>query len=95
MTKELFLIICYGLVVMCLVVLNIIEVHKRRKAERYLQMSRDFIRWELAKKSDRMLGPDANIVVVDERKCYYELDGIRLIIEDGHLVGWYRPGEKA
>ena len=24
---------------------------------------------------------------------YVELDGIRLIIREGELVGWYRPGE--
>ena len=24
---------------------------------------------------------------------YIELDGIRLIIRDGELFGWYRPGE--
>ena len=24
---------------------------------------------------------------------YVELDGIRLIIRDGELFGWYRPGE--
>lgn len=30
-------------------------------------------------------------IVVNERKYYVELDGIRLIYEDGELVGWYRP----
>lgn len=28
---------------------------------------------------------------VDERKYYIEIDQIRLIYEDGELVGWYRP----
>lgn len=28
----------------------------------------------------------------DPRKYYIELDGIRLVIEEGKLVGWYRPG---
>ena len=93
MTKELFLIICYGVVVTCLIADNIIEVHKRKKSERYLQTCRDFIKWNTARKSNWVLDPDADIIVVDERKCYYELDGIRLIIEDGCLVGWYRPGE--
>ena len=39
MTKELFLVICYGLIVMGLIALNIIETRKRRKGENYLQMS--------------------------------------------------------
>ena len=30
-------------------------------------------------------------IEVNERKYYVELDGIRLIYEDGELVGWYRP----
>ena len=30
-------------------------------------------------------------IIVDDRKYYVELDGIRLIYEDGNLVGWYRP----
>lgn len=29
---------------------------------------------------------------VDPRKEYVELDGIRLVYEEGQLVGWYRPG---
>lgn len=28
---------------------------------------------------------------IDERKYYIEIDQIRLIYEDGELVGWYRP----
>ena len=28
---------------------------------------------------------------VDERKYYIDIDQIRLIYEDGELVGWYRP----
>lgn len=30
-------------------------------------------------------------IVVNERKYYVEIDGIRLIYEDDELVGWYRP----
>ncbi len=30
-------------------------------------------------------------IVVNERKYYIEIDQIRLIYEDGALVGWYRP----
>lgn len=30
-------------------------------------------------------------IPVSENKYYYEFDGIRLIIEDGELVGWYDP----
>ena len=22
---------------------------------------------------------------------YYELDGIRLVVEEGSIIGWYRP----
>lgn len=32
-----------------------------------------------------------NKIPVSENKYYYEFDGIRLIIEDGELVGWYDP----
>ena len=32
-----------------------------------------------------------NKIPVNENKYYYEFDGIRLIIEDGELVGWYNP----
>lgn len=32
-----------------------------------------------------------NKIPVSENKYYYEFDGIRLIIEDGELVGWYNP----
>lgn len=32
-----------------------------------------------------------NKIPVSENKYYYEFDGIRLIIEDGKLVGWYNP----
>ena len=95
MTKELFLVICYGLIVMGLIALNIIETRKRRKGENYLQTCLEYVKWEIARKSNWVLDPAAEIIIVDERKCYYALDGIRLIIEDGHLVGWYRPGEKA
>lgn len=28
---------------------------------------------------------------VDESKFYIEVDGIRLIVEEGKIVGWYRP----
>lgn len=27
----------------------------------------------------------------DEVRSYYEIDGIRLIYENGVLIGWYRP----
>lgn len=30
-------------------------------------------------------------IIVNENKYYYEFDGIRLIIEDEELVGWYDP----
>lgn len=30
---------------------------------------------------------------VDHRKEYVELDGIRLVCEEGQIVGWYRPGD--
>ena len=30
-------------------------------------------------------------IEVNERKYYVEIDGIRLIYEDGELIGWYRP----
>ena len=30
---------------------------------------------------------------VDNRKEYVELDGIRLVCEEGKIVGWYRPGD--
>lgn len=30
-------------------------------------------------------------IIVDERKYYIEIDKIRLVYEDGELVGWYRP----
>lgn len=33
-------------------------------------------------------------ITVDERKYYIEIDQIRLVYEDGQLVGWYRPGEE-
>lgn len=31
------------------------------------------------------------MIKVSERKYYIEIDQIRLIYEDGKLVGWYRP----
>ena len=31
------------------------------------------------------------MIVVNERKYYIELDQIRLVYEDGKMVGWYRP----
>lgn len=31
------------------------------------------------------------MIIVSERKYYIEIDQIRLIYEDGKLVGWYRP----
>ena len=31
------------------------------------------------------------MIYVSERKYYIEIDQIRLIYEDGELVGWYRP----
>ena len=31
------------------------------------------------------------MIYVSERKYYIEIDQIRLIYEDGKLVGWYRP----
>lgn len=30
-------------------------------------------------------------IEVSERKYYIEIDKIRLVYEDGELVGWYRP----
>lgn len=30
-------------------------------------------------------------IMVNVRKYYVEIDKIRLIFEDGELVGWYRP----
>ena len=30
-------------------------------------------------------------ISVSESKYYLEFDGIRLVYEDGGLVGWYRP----
>ena len=32
-----------------------------------------------------------NIIYVDERKLYVEIDTIRLVVEDGAVVGWYAP----
>ena len=32
-----------------------------------------------------------DIINVNENKYYIEIDGIRLIVEDGKLSGWYRP----
>lgn len=32
------------------------------------------------------------MITVNKRKYYIEIDKIRLIYEDGELVGWYRPG---
>ena len=29
----------------------------------------------------------------DENKTYVDVDKIRLVIEDGQLVGWYQPAE--
>lgn len=31
------------------------------------------------------------MIVVSDRKYYIEIDQIRLVYEDGILVGWYRP----
>lgn len=95
MTTEQLLFIGYCIAIAVLVALNIIETRKRRKGENYLQICLEYVKWETARKSNWVLDPAAEIIIVDERKCYYALDGIRLIIEDGHLVGWYRPGEKA
>ncbi len=30
-------------------------------------------------------------IVVSENKYYLEFDGIRLVYEENHLVGWYIP----
>lgn len=30
-------------------------------------------------------------IQVNEVRSYYEFDGIRLIFEEGILIGWYRP----
>ena len=30
-------------------------------------------------------------IIVNEDKYYIEIDQIRLVYEDGELVGWYRP----
>lgn len=30
---------------------------------------------------------------VEPRKEYVDLDGIRLVCEEGQIVGWYRPGD--
>ena len=30
-------------------------------------------------------------IIVNDRKYYIEIDRIRLIYEDGTLVGWYSP----
>ena len=40
--------------------------------------------------SDSIFKSD-KLIYVDERKMYYQLDGINLIIEDGKLIGWYKP----
>ena len=34
-----------------------------------------------------------NIIIVSSNKYYYDIDGIRLIYEDGELVGWYNPNK--
>jgi hypothetical protein len=33
----------------------------------------------------------AKRIEVNERKYYIEIDKIRLVYEDGELVGWYKP----
>lgn len=33
----------------------------------------------------------SKFIPVSERKYYIEIDKIRLIYEDGELVGWYNP----
>lgn len=30
-------------------------------------------------------------IIVSENKYYLEFDGIRLVYEEGELIGWYRP----
>lgn len=30
-------------------------------------------------------------IKVDEHKSYLEMDGIRLVVEDGVVTGWYEP----
>lgn len=40
--------------------------------------------------SDSIFKSD-KLVYVDERKMYYQLDGINLILDDGKLTGWYKP----
>lgn len=34
---------------------------------------------------------EGTFIPVNERKYYIEIDGIRLIYEEGELVGWYSP----
>ena len=31
------------------------------------------------------------VIPCNERKFYLEIDGIRLVVEDGAVVGWYVP----
>ena len=38
-----------------------------------------------------MLKGEGRYIAVDEHRTYYEFDQIRLIFEDGVLIGWYRP----
>ena len=33
------------------------------------------------------------MITVNERKYYIEIDQIRLVYEDGKLVGWYNPNK--
>ena len=37
------------------------------------------------------MNDEKRFIFVSDRKYYYELDGIRLVIEDDKIVGWYRP----
>lgn len=32
-----------------------------------------------------------NVIYVDERKLYLEIDNIRIVVEDGSIAGWYAP----
>lgn len=50
---------------------------------------------EMATKGALVHIPDRFPIVLAEYedKAYIEVDNIRLIVEDGELIGWYNPGE--
>lgn len=33
-------------------------------------------------------------IIVNDRKFYVEIDKLRLVYEDGELVGWYNPTQE-